>query len=207
MSKQKQQRREAAGPQFNPMAQQISYGMSPIPGAPSGPGNMNGNPETITALGRQASTMNPAGEENIYRDANGIQYPQTGADALNPMNVPRSQVMQNMPITTVGQNAGVPFGMQNQPPAEAADQLAGMSYAMDAQRRGLENVSQFMGPVGLPAEASAQGMQMDPGAMPGQMSSAGTFLPTMNEMAPMNSMGPMTPGATVQKTGQKKGNK
>ena len=28
MSKQKQQRREMAGPQFNPMAQQISYGMS-----------------------------------------------------------------------------------------------------------------------------------------------------------------------------------
>ena len=198
MSKQKQARLEATGePQFNPMAQQISYGMSPIPGAPSGPGNMNGNPENVTSLGQQASTMNPTGEENLYRDANGIQYMQTGADVLNPMNVRRSQVMQNMPITTVGKNAGVPFGMQNQPPADAADNMAGGAYATDAQRRGLQNVSQFMGPLGLPAEAVAQGQQMDPGAMPAAMpGTAGQFLP------PMTSMNPMTPGATPKKEGR-----
>lgn len=207
MSKEKQARREMAGPQFNPMAQQISYGMSPMPGAPTGPGNMNGNPQNVTSVGQQPSTMNPMGEENIYRDAAGLQYPQTGADVLNPVNIPRSQLMQNNPVGQKN-NAVAPYNLQMGPPPEMADQMAGGSYAMDAQRRGLmENVSQFMGPLGIPAEAVAQGIQQDPGAMPGQMSSAGAFLPTMNEMAPMNSMNPMTPGATPQKTGKKKGKK
>ena len=200
MSKEKQARREAAGPQFNPMAQQISYGMSPIPGAPPGPGNMNGDPRNVTSFGSGASTLNPTGETNYYADASGLQYPQTGTDAVNPMQVARSQVMQNTPVTTVGKNAGIGYGTQMQPPAEAADQMAGGAYAMDAQRRGLQNVSQFMGPVGMPAEAAAQGKQMDPGAMPGNMpGTSGQFL------QPMTSMNPMTPGSTPQKTGKKKG--
>ena len=205
MSKQKQQRREMAGPQFNPMAQQISYGMSPMPGAPPGPGNMNGNPENITSLGQSPSTMNPMGEENLYRDAGGLQYAQTGADILNPINIPRSQLMQNTPM---GQrnNAGAPYNLQMGPPAEAADQMAGMNYAMQAQSRGLQ-ANEFMGPVGLPAEAAAQGAQQDPATVPGQMSSAGAFMPTVNEMQAMNSMNPMTPGATPKKTGKKKGKK
>ena len=53
MSKKKQARREAAGAPFNPMAQQISYGMSPVPGAPPGPGNMNGNPNGVLDYGSQ----------------------------------------------------------------------------------------------------------------------------------------------------------
>ena len=48
MSKQKRDRRAAAGPAMDPAA--ISYQMSPVPGAPSGPGNMNGNPENVTGL-------------------------------------------------------------------------------------------------------------------------------------------------------------
>ena len=50
------------------------------------------------------------------------------------------------------------------------------------------------------AEAAAQGAQADPGSMPGNMpGTAGQFLP------PMTSMNPMTPGATPQKKGKKKG--
>lgn len=197
MSKEKQARREAAGPQFNPMAQQISYGMSPMPGAPTGPGNMNGNPENVTALGQQMTSMNGTGE-NIYRDATGIQYPQMGADVLNPMNAPRSQFMQNTPIG-LKNNSVAPYNMQPQPPAEAADQMAGMTYGMEAQKRGLM-ANEYMGLTGLPAEAAAQGAQADPGSMPGNMpGTAGQFLP------PMTSMNPMTPGATPQKKGKKKG--
>lgn len=205
MSKEKQARREMAGPQFNPMAQQISYGMSPIPGAPTGPGNMNGNPENVTSLGNQPSTMNPMGEENLYRDAGGIQYPQTGADVLNPLNIPRSQLMQNTPMGQKN-NAMSPYNLQMGPPAEMADNMAGANYAMQAQMRGLQ-ANEFMGPVGLPAEAAAQGMQQDPAAIPGQMSSAGAFMPTVNEMQAMNSMNPMTPGATPVKKGKKGGKK
>ena len=197
MSKEKQARREAAGAQFNPMAQQISYGMSPMPGAPPGPGNMNGNPENVTALGQQMSSMSGTGE-NIYRDAAGIQYPQMGSDILNPMNAPRSQFMQNTPIG-LKNNANAPYNLQPQPPAEAADQMAGMSYGMQAQQRGLF-ANEYMGLTGLPAESAAQGAQVDPGTMPGNMpGTSGQFLP------PMTSMNPMTPGATPQKTGKKKG--
>ena len=198
MSKEKQARRQAAGPQFNPMAQQISYGMSPMPGAPPGPGNMNGNPENVTSLGQQPSTMNPMGEENIYRDATGLQYTQTGADVLNPMNAPRSQFMQNTPIG-LKNNANAPYNLQPQPPAEGADQMAGMNYAMEAQKRELYT-NQYMGLTGLPAEAAAQGAMQDPGTIaPTTSNSSGQFLP------PMTSMNPMTPGATPQKTGKKKG--
>ena len=197
MSKEKQARREAAGAQFNPMAQQISYGMSPMPGAPPGPGNMNGNPENVTALGQQMPSMNGTGE-NIYRDAAGLQYPQMGADILNPMNAPRSQFMQNTPIG-LKNNANAPYNLQPQPPAEAADQMAGMNYAMEAQKRGLYS-SEYMGLTGLPAEAAAQGAMQDPSSMsPAMSNSSGQFLP------PMTSMNPMTPGATPQKTGKKKG--
>ena len=199
MSKAKQQRRAGAGPQFDPTAQKISYGMSPVPGAPAGPGNMNGHPGNVLSLGSQRSTMDLKGETNLYGDAMGIQYPQTGADILNPINIPRSKLQQNNPI---GQrnNAAAPYNLQQGPPAEMADQMAGGAYAMEAQRRGLQNVSQFMGPVGLPPEAVAQGAVQDPGTMPAAMpGTSGQFLP------PMTSMNPMTPGATPQKTGKKKG--
>ena len=72
MSKQKRERRAAAGPAMDPAA--ISYQMSPVPGAPSGPGNMNGNPENVTGLGPQVPSMNGGMQENIYRDAQGLQY-------------------------------------------------------------------------------------------------------------------------------------
>ena len=90
--------------------------------------------------------------ENIYRDAAGLQYTQMGADVLNPMNAPRSQFMQNTPIG-LKNNANAPYNLQPQPPAEAADQMAGMNYAMEAQKRGLYN--QFMGLTGLTGRSSS----------------------------------------------------
>ena len=196
MSKAKQQRRAAAGPQFDPMAQKISYGMSPVPGAPAGPGNMNGHPGNVLSLGMQGR---PEGETNLYGDAMGIQYPQTGTDVLNPRDVERSKLQQNNPI---GQrnNAAVPYNMQQGPPPDAQDAMMGMQLAQKPVQMGMPNVNQFMGLTGLPPEAVVQGQQMDPGAMPPQMpGTSGQFLP------PMTSMNPMTPGSTPQKTGKKKG--
>ena len=191
MSKQKQERRAAAGPAMDPAA--ISYQMSPVPGGPAGPGNMNGNPENVTGLGLQVSTMNPNGGENLYRDAGGINYPQMGSEVLNPMNVPRSQLQQNTPVAMRGQNAGQPFGLQQQPSADMADNLEGMRMGAEAQQKGLF-ASPHMGMIGSSA--------LMPGAMPNDMpGTSGMFL------QPMTSMNPMTPGSTPQKTGKNKGKK
>lgn len=198
MSKQKRERRAAAGPAMDPAA--ISYQMSPVPGAPPGPGNMNGNPENVTSLGAQLPSMNGGMQENIYRDAQGLQYPQMGSEVLNPVQVPRSEIQQNTPVTTKGKNAGTPFGLQPQPSGEMADQMEGMRYGQEAMQKGLM-ANPFMGITGIPAEQAAQGM-MIPGAISGTMpGTSGMFL------QPMTSMNPMTPGSTPQKTGKKKGNK
>ena len=198
MSKEKQKRRAAAGPAMDPAA--ISYQMSPVPGAPAGPGNMNGDPTNVTGLGAQLPTMNPEGQENLYRDAKGLQYPQMGSEVLNPINVPRSEIQQNTPVASRGKNAGTPFGLQPQPSGEMADQMEGMRYGQEAMQKGLM-ANPFMGITGIPAEQAAQGAMM-PGAISGSMpGTSGMFL------QPMTSMNPMTPGASPQKTGKKKGNK
>ena len=198
MSKQKRDRRAAAGPAMDPAA--ISYQMSPVPGAPPGPGNMNGNPENVTGLGPQVPSMNGGMQENIYRDAQGLQYPQMGSEVLNPMRVPRSQIQQNTPITARGKNAGTPFGLQPQPSAQMADQMEGMRYGQNAMQKGLM-ANPYMGVTGIPAEQAAQGAMM-PGAISSSMpGTSGMFL------QPMTSMNPMTPGASPQKTGKKKGKK
>ena len=195
MSKQKRERRAAAGPAMDPAA--ISYQMSPVPGAPAGPGNMNGNPENVTSLGAQLPSMNGGMQENIYRDAQGLQYPQMGSEVLNPMRVPRSEVQQNTPVTSRGKNAGTPFGLQPQP-IQMADNMEGMRLGQEASQKGLF-ANPHMGMMGIPAEQAAQGAMM-PGAIASNMpGTSGMFL------QPMTSMNPMTPGSTPQKTGKKKG--
>jgi len=195
MSKQKRERRAAAGPAMDPAA--ISYQMSPVPGAPAGPGNMNGNPENVTSLGAQLPSMNGGMQENIYRDAQGLQYPQMGSEVLNPMRVPRSEVQQNTPVAPRGKNAGMPFGLQPQP-IQMADNMEGMRLAEEASQKGLF-ANPNMGMTGIPAEQAAQGVMM-PGAIASNMAgTSGMFL------QPMTSMNPMTPGASPQKTGKKKG--
>ena len=197
MSKEKQKRRAAAGPAMDPAA--ISYQMSPVPGAPAGPGNMNGDPRNVTGLGAQLSTMNPEGQENLYGDAKGLQYPQMGSEVLNPINVPRSEIQQNTPVVLRGKNAGTPFGLQPQP-IQMADNMEGMRLGQEASQKGLF-ANPHMGMTGIPAEQAAQGAMM-PGAIASNMpGTSGMFL------QPMTSMNPMTPGASPQKTGKKKGNK
>jgi len=193
MSKQKQQRRAAAGPMMDPAA--ISYQMSPIPGAPPGPGNMNGNPENVTSLGAQLPSMQGGMQENLYRDGGPLQYPQMGSEILNPMNVRRSMVQQNTPVTPVGNNGGVPYGMQMQPPADSADPMESMRLAQEAQMRG-----------GIPSDMGMIGTGPVMGSMPPEMTEQTmNTLPLMGMAPPVD--GGMIPGSTPQKTGKKRGNK
>ena len=191
MSKEKAERRKAAGKAMDPSA--MSMQMSPIPGAPVGPGNMNGNPMNVNDFGSQQASMDPQGfQDNIYRDGK-YQYPQSGANVLNPAFVQRSQVQQNTPVTTVGNNSGVPFGLQQQPDITSADQMEGMRQGGSAMSRGL-HANPFMGLDGLPA--------LMPGALAGSM--PGTSGPPL--LPPMTSMNPMTPGSD-KKVIKKKGKK
>ena len=186
MSKKKAERRAAAGPAMDPAM--MSYQMAPIPGAPPGPGNMNGNPMNVTGLGNQMPSMNGGMQENLYRDAGGLMYPQMGSDILNPMNVPRSQVQQNTPMSSRGHNAGMPFGMQMQPPAPMMDQMESSRLAGDAQiRTGMPNVS-AMGMTGMPAL---------PGSIPSEMAGqTGATMPLTPMPGP--GRGGMTPDNMMQ---------
>ena len=137
--------------------------------------------------------MNPDGrQDNIYRDGK-FAYPQMGANILNPMNVPRSQNQQNTPVTYVGNNSMVPYGMQQQPQLSAEEPMEGMRLGQTAMGKGVI-ANDFMGPVGSEA--------LMPGAFSNQL--PGTSGPPL--MPPMTSMNPMTPGAD-KKVIKKKGKK
>ena len=191
MSKEKQARRKAAGPAMDPQA--MSMQMSPIPGAPNGPGNMNGNPMNFTSYGTQQASMDPTGKQkSIYNDGE-YYYPQMGANILNPQAVPRSPNQQNTPMTTIGNNSGIPFGLQSQPPLTSEEPMEGMRLGQQAMERGVF-ANPFMGPVGSEA--------IMPGAFNGSM--PGSNGPPL--LQPMTSMNPMTPGAdktVVKKKGKK----
>ena len=191
MSKQKAERRKAAGKAMDPAA--VSYQMSPIPGAPAGPGNMNGNPQFAQEFGERPQ-MNTEGGENIYRDnSEPLNYPQMGSSVVMPTNIPRSQIQQNTPIAARGLNADQPFGLQQQPDLKSADAMEGMRQGNSAMNKGL-HANPFLGLDGLPA--------LMPGALAGSM--PGTSGPPL--MPPMTSMNPMTPGAD-KKVIKKKGKK
>ena len=88
---------------------------------PGGP--MNNNPMNVTSVGPQPSSMTGY-NEYPYGDS-GVQAPQMGADAINPMMVPNSGLQQNMPMGQ-GQNAQAPYGMQQQPMPNSEEPMEGM---------------------------------------------------------------------------------
>ena len=122
--------------------------------------------------------------------------PQMGANVVNPQRVGRSPVPHNMPVAGRGFQAGQPFGMQQQPPAQMAD---GMEAARQNQMLAMKGMPQSaMGLTGLPAQPA-------PGAMPAQMpgTTGPGFMPPVANMTPAG----MVPGSTPQKVGQKKKSK
>ena len=157
---------------------------------PGGP--MNNNPMNVTSVGPQPSSFSGI-NEYPYGDS-GIQAPQLGADAINPMMVKNSGLQQNMPVGQ-GQN-GIPYGMQNQPTANAEEPMEGMRLGMEAAQRGL-NSSQFMGPTGSAA--------LMPGAMDPTIPGSGVPLSMFGTTQSVDG-GEMVPGSTPTKI-QKKGKK
>lgn len=193
MSKEKQARRAAAGPMMNPQA--MSMQMGTIPGMPQGPGNIMLNGMNPMSYGPQVSTMRPDGMNMHPYNDTGDRYSQMGAEILNPMNVPRSQVQQNTPITPVGNNGGVPYGMQMQPPAEQADMMESTRLGQEVQMKG-----------GMPSPMGYAGNGPVMGAMPSEMTEqTAATLPLMGMAPPVD--GQMVPGATPQKQGKKRGKK
>ena len=168
---------------LDPKRFEIAKNMSVVPGGP-----MNNNPMNVTGVGAQPSSVSGM-NQYPYADS-GDRFPQMGADILNPMNVKNSGI-GNRPMGQ-GMNAQ-PYGLQNQPPAAAEEQLEGMRQAQEGAKRGLMT-NDFMGLTGNQA--------IKPGQMPGDMQ--GTSGPGL--MAPMTSMNPMTPGAD-KKVIKKKGKK
>ena len=158
---------------------------------PGGP--MNNNPMNVTGVGPQPSSMTGV-NEYPYGDS-GVQAPQLGADSINPMMVKASGLQQNMPMGR-GQNAQAPYGMQQQPGANAEEPMEGMRLGTESSSRGLFT-SQFMGPTGSPALMPGA---LDP-TIPGGSSPLGA-MPTTQQVVGSE----MLPGSTPQKI-QKKGKK
>ena len=159
---------------------------------PGGPPNQQNNPMNITSLGAQSASPNGI-SQHPYGDT-GNNYPQMGANVLNPVGVKRSNLPQNAPVG-VGKNQQ-PFGMQNQPTPSAEEPMEGMRLGQEAMNRGLIS-SQFMGPTG---SAAIMPGAFDP-KLPGNGAPLGA-LPTTQQVVG----GEMIPGSTPQKI-QKKGKK
>ena len=160
---------------------------------PGGPPNQQNNPMNVTSVGGQPASANGV-SQHPYGDT-GNQYPQMGADVLNPVMVNRSNIPQNMPMGR-GKNAGAPFGMQQQPSGNAQEPMEGMRLGGNAAAKGL-TANPFMGLSGSPALMPGA---MDP-TIPGSSSPLGA-MPTMQQV----DGGQMVPGSTPTKI-QKKGKK
>jgi len=159
---------------LDPMRHQIAKNMSVVPGGPQ-----NNNPMNVTD-----NASPPIQAKSIYGDFD-QNYPQMGTGMVNPMMTQASGLQQNFPLGR-GQNQG-PYGMQQQPDTRAS---APMTDMMESTRltMGIQD--------GLPKGAMGyQGMPAVPGGVPGNVSTSGPMLPTLDSMVP---------GATAQKTGQKK---
>jgi hypothetical protein len=159
---------------------------------PGGPPNQQNNPQNVQSVGQQSAS--PDGiSRHPYGDT-GNKYAQMGADVLNPMMVPRSQLPQNAPVGE-GYNRQ-PFGYQPQPSPSAEEPMEGMRLGQEAMQKGL-NASQFMGITGSPA--------LMPGALAPTIPGSGMPLNSM-PTTQMVDGGQMVPGSTPQKI-QKKGKK
>ena len=168
---------------MDPRMGMIAKSLSAMPGSP------DGNPYPVI----QAQSPRITGQ-SIYGD-HFQNYDQM--QTVNPEEVPRSPVPPNMPIAARGFQANAPYGMQQQPPAQAADSMESMRYNM--RNPGPPSP---MGLTGMPATPA-------PGALPFQM--PGTTGPSLmpgipgeNLMAGGMAGGVQPPGTTPVKKNQPK---
>ena len=184
----KKQKKQQNAQMLDPNRFRIAQQNAVIPGGPH-----NNNPDPVIQ-----SSAPPIQGRSIYNDM-AQNYPQMGSAMLNPDMVPRSSLMQSMPPGRGGNQ--VPYGMQQQPDTSgvsmAPDGMESGRLAQEVQMRGVP-----AGPMGY------QGMPAIPGGIPGNApgTSGPPLMPGMPsaEMAPQNSMNPMTPGAD-KKVIKKKG--
>lgn len=155
---------------------------------PGGP--MNNNPMNVTSVGPQPSSFSGV-NQYPYGDSGLQSPPQLGADVINPMNVPTSSL--RAPVGQ-GQNQ-TPYGMQQQPTANAQEPMEGMRLGMNSSQQGLMT-SQFMGPTGSPA--------LIPGAMDPTIPGSGMPLGAMPTLASVDN-GALVPGSTKKRIPKNKG--
>ena len=165
---------------LDPNRERIAHQNAVVPGGPQ-----NNNPMNVTD---NASPQIQG--DSIYGDYKQM-YSQMGTGMVNPNNIQRSQVPQNMPLGQKMNANG--YGMQPQPDSRLSDQMESTRLAQSVQMEGLPAGAmgfQGMGPVGEfpPAMPNTMGQPLMPG-----MQSA--------EMAAGN--GGMTPGSTPQKINKK----
>ena len=63
----------------------MSMQMSPIPGAPVGPGNMNGNPMNVNDFGTQQASMDPQGYQDNHRASACPSSPWSPGEEYRPL--------------------------------------------------------------------------------------------------------------------------
>ena len=171
--------------------EKIAKNMTVMPGSPDNPSAQMNNPMNVTSLGAQNASFS-GHSPNPYMEK-GFAMPQMGANVINPVNVPRSPLPQNMPVGGRGFQAQQPYGMQQQPDPRAADAMEASRQNMQLGMKGMPQSA--MGMTGLPAQPA-------PGAMPSQMpgTTGPGFMPPTANITPAG----MVPGSTPQKRGQKK---
>ena len=177
MSAKKQKRREQiGGAENNP--QNVMTMAQPLPGQPQGAGNMANNPMNVQSFGPQLGSETG---QNLYpyMDGGGM-FPQMGAQdgrTLAPNQQPQNVALYSPPVApeqfpmqmpqgnVMGQrlNSTAPYGMQQQPPSQMADQMESMRQGGEAQMKGL--FPSAMGPGAMPGAVLPAQV---PGAMPSQ---------------------------------------
>ena len=173
---------------LDPNREKLSINMSVTPGDPTT--QMN-NPMNVTSYGPQLSAMpGPDGKivnEFPYGDKGLEMAQQLGTGSINPQNVARSGV-PNQGSVGIGKQRGTiaMFAAPTPPPEIMQASRINMHPSMQ------DKPQSFMGLTGQPAN-----IQTPPGFNAGQ----GTPLPTMEQYAGMA----MTPGATKQTKGKKRG--
>ena len=153
MSKSKQERREkVGGPMNNP--QNLAASMSPLPGAPQGPGNIQNNPGNAMRVNQPQLSSMQGFNAFPYGDVEGTGIPQGDGRMGGVFAGPNSGQPENA-VPGRGLNSMVPYGFQPQPPAQAEEALEGSRFMADAKGRGLMG-NEYMGMLGMgPAPANS----------------------------------------------------
>ena len=144
---------------LDPQRFQVAKNMSVMPGGP-----MNNNPMNVMAVDSSAGALSGV-NQFPYGDSGLENAPQLGTNSVFPM---QPSGLPQQAVVGTGQNRIAPYGMQNQPPSSAADELESTRIGGEAKGRGL--APSPMGAIGLPAQPAPGGSlpsnEQTPGTIP-----------------------------------------